>query len=331
MQAPLVKNDHRLGTLRRAANLIMSWSSSKCPGMTAATSLAWSQTLLAVADLAEDLLENYDFDYFLPGKVLSDVIEARFGCYRQMSGANYFMSVTQLLNSEKKIRVLSKLRDLKAVIFSTPTNIALVKDALPEDEKRRCTDLDASDIANELQCITSADQVPLEDRNVIYYVSGFVGRSVSRQKKCPQCGNMLLDSKAYVLLDIDDNLRSREEFSTLLQMADRGGLAKPSDYTFSTSLLMYQYYNQIIQHPDLKQKFIASANHFNTYFAVLQRMFSECDATSMLMMSACSNGHMPFRCIASSLFHCFGHIVTDCDSRISSNKRKLYKLQSMSK
>ena len=102
---------------------------------------------------------------------------------------------------------------------------------------------------------------------------------------------------------------------------------------------MYQYYNQIIQHPDLKQKFIASSNHFNTFFAVLQRMFGECDAMSMLMTSACSNGHMPFQCVASSLFHCFvknltlnfGHIVTDCDSRISSNKRKLYKLQSTSK
>ena len=209
MQTPLVKNDHRLGTLRRATNLITSCSSSKCPGMTAATSLAWSQTPLAVAALAEDLLENYDFDYFL-----SDVIEARFGCYRQMSGANYFTSVTQLLNSEKTIRVLSKLRDLKADIFSTPTNIELVKDALSEDES--CTDLDASDIAHQLQCITSADLVPLEDRNVIYYVCGFVGRSVSRQKKCPECGNMLLDSKAYVLLDIDDDLRSREEFSTLL-------------------------------------------------------------------------------------------------------------------
>ena len=267
LQTLLVKNNHRLGTLRCAANLITLWSSSKCPGMTAATSLAWLQTLLVVADLAEDLLENYDFDYFLPGKVLSDVIEACLGCYRQMSGANYFMNVTQLLNSEKKIRVLSKLWDLKAVIFSTPTNIALVKDALPEDES--CTDLDASDIAHELQCITSADLVLLEDRNVIYYVSGFVGQSVSQQKKCPECGNMLLDSKAYVLLDIDDDLRSCEEFSTLLQMADRGGLAKPSDYTFLISLLMYQYYNQIIQHPDLKQKFITSANHFNTFFAVL--------------------------------------------------------------
>ena len=136
LQAPIVKNDSRLKILRRGSDLITSWSNCRRPGMTSETSLAWTQTLRATADLAEDL-ENYNFNYFLPGKVLSDVREARFGCYRQMSGANYFMSVRQLLDSEKKIRVMSKLQDLKTA-FSCGPNVAIesLEEVLPESQDR---------------------------------------------------------------------------------------------------------------------------------------------------------------------------------------------------
>ena len=72
-------------------------------------------TLRALANLCSDLLDNCDFRYVLTGKLLSDPLEARFGCYRQMNGANYLLSqsVKQLLDSEKKIRVLNKLADLR--------------------------------------------------------------------------------------------------------------------------------------------------------------------------------------------------------------------------
>ena len=39
------------------------------------------------------------------GKILSDPIEKRFGWYRQLGGANYYLAVTQFLQSEKKIRL----------------------------------------------------------------------------------------------------------------------------------------------------------------------------------------------------------------------------------
>jgi hypothetical protein len=39
----------------------------------------------------------------------SDDLEARFGQYRQMSGANYHISVTQVLESERKLKMISLL------------------------------------------------------------------------------------------------------------------------------------------------------------------------------------------------------------------------------
>ena len=41
--------------------------------------------------------------YVLSGKFQTDYLEFRFGQYRAMSGTNYNVSVTQLMESEKKV------------------------------------------------------------------------------------------------------------------------------------------------------------------------------------------------------------------------------------
>ena len=41
---------------------------------------------------------------------MSDPIEARFGWYRQASGGTFFMSLRQLMLTEKKIRILTLLQ-----------------------------------------------------------------------------------------------------------------------------------------------------------------------------------------------------------------------------
>ncbi len=63
------------------------------------------------------------YQYVLLGKFQSDPIESRFGWYRQLAGANYFLSVRQFLEAEKCIRLKSLLKfsnhsleDLKEVM-----------------------------------------------------------------------------------------------------------------------------------------------------------------------------------------------------------------------
>ena len=60
------------------------------------------------------LLEEKGFEYVLLGLITSDPIEKRFGWYRQLGGANYYLSVRQFLESEKKIclQTLIKFGDL---------------------------------------------------------------------------------------------------------------------------------------------------------------------------------------------------------------------------
>ena len=64
----------------------------------------------AIPDLVMYLQEKRGFSYLLTGKLTSDPTEGCFGWYRQVNGGDYFMCVKQLIQAEKKIRVLNLLQ-----------------------------------------------------------------------------------------------------------------------------------------------------------------------------------------------------------------------------
>ena len=88
----------------------VKWQQSGCSGLTEPTFLACIQTMTAVPKLALYLHQKLKLPYILPGKFTSDPIEGRFGWYRQASGGNFFISIKQLIEAEKKIRTLSLLQ-----------------------------------------------------------------------------------------------------------------------------------------------------------------------------------------------------------------------------
>ena len=78
--------------------------------MTKETSLALSQTCQSITGLSKYLMNECGFKYVLFGPIQSDTIEGRFGHIRQLSGANYFISMRQLYESDQKLRTLSLLK-----------------------------------------------------------------------------------------------------------------------------------------------------------------------------------------------------------------------------
>ncbi|QQP54995.1 Uncharacterized protein FKW44_008019 [Caligus rogercresseyi] len=64
--------------------------------------------------LALHLIDVWNFDFVLTGKCQSNNIEKRFGRYRMMAGANYFISIRQLLQAEKALRLRAFLNTQKS-------------------------------------------------------------------------------------------------------------------------------------------------------------------------------------------------------------------------
>jgi len=102
--------DWKLDFLRECAQFLEHWEETKRPGLTRETFLALRHTCLALADCSSYFLDRKAFNYVLLGYLQSDAIERRFGWLRQMSGANYYVSMRQVLDSDRRIRAVSLLK-----------------------------------------------------------------------------------------------------------------------------------------------------------------------------------------------------------------------------
>ena len=110
MCKPLEQDSTSLSFLIQAKEIVTSWRDSGNAGLTKETFLACTQSIGAMIEQTSNLHRQHRLQYILPGKFMSDPIEARFGWYRQASGGNFFMSVRQLMLTEKKIRILTLLQ-----------------------------------------------------------------------------------------------------------------------------------------------------------------------------------------------------------------------------
>ncbi len=97
--------DWKLKLLSDFCTFFTLWENSRKPGLTKEAFLSMRHTCAALVQLAKHCLVSLGFNYVLLGNVQSDALEARFGWFRQLSGANYYVSLKQIL--ERKIRTLS--------------------------------------------------------------------------------------------------------------------------------------------------------------------------------------------------------------------------------
>ena len=109
-------DDFKLVYLRTGITILTEWQSSKRDGLSSPTFTACIQTFRALIDLSIYLLERHGFLCVLLGKFQSDPLEGRFGHYRQLSGGNFYISCRQLLQAEKKIRLLKEM-EVSILVF----------------------------------------------------------------------------------------------------------------------------------------------------------------------------------------------------------------------
>ena len=53
---------------------------------------------------------NFSFSYVLTSRLQNDPIEQQFGLYRMMSGAQYHISYTQILESQRRLNLSNILK-----------------------------------------------------------------------------------------------------------------------------------------------------------------------------------------------------------------------------
>ena len=138
-------------------------------GLTQETSTALHQTLTGLIQLTRVLLAT-GHKYVLLGKLQSDPIEKEFGIYRQSSGGNYFISPEQVISSLQlqRLRLFAKL------------NIDVSSDTVDND----CCEFDLFDREEDEELIDKAfmdaSELSVNERSMLFYVSGYVAKNFLR-------------------------------------------------------------------------------------------------------------------------------------------------------
>jgi len=101
---------------RRFLNFFLEWLCARneipadCGKLSKETFTALWITCYGLREVADYCLSEFGLNYVLLGKFQTDSLEARFGQYRQLSGGKHNISLRQVYESGKKIRLVSTLK-----------------------------------------------------------------------------------------------------------------------------------------------------------------------------------------------------------------------------
>lgn len=237
MQKPLTddENDERRIFLNKLYMWLEAWESLPNDGkLTTETHDAFKFTTYALLEMTSYCVTELNMTYLLPGKVQTDSLEDRFGRYRQLSGSQYHVSLRQIFESEKKLRLLSIL-DLSVKAGSS--NRIIIKKLDDATETANAPSDETVILNNYLfQQIDVSDQdlnAIESDIPVLTYITGYCCYSIIKKIKCNDC-------KEFLTVDREMACESSQR---LIFQRDRGGLRFPR----KSALLIVMYSFVILQ------------------------------------------------------------------------------------
>ena len=275
--------------------------------LTNETLFALTQSTTAFIDLAIFMIDRLGFNYVLFGKVSSDNIEERFGWFRQLSGGNFFLSTRQVLENERKIKVISLLK------FSGIERLSMESSELEVSESDDANISGA--ICDKLRRL-DPNNPSTGDLNSIYYVAGYISHSIIKRNKCESCTSILSDgndSLSVSMINFDDDTSSQLFYNIM----NRGGLSKPSENTFDVCVSSFKLFSTIFKNDETKKLLLSSQNHVSVFHEIVSYF-----VCSSMIITHCENGHNILKAIITSMCKCmYKNFVKEC-SIISIDKTK---------
>ena len=235
--------------------------------------------------LVKYLLEDPLIDYVLLGLISSDYLESRFGWFRQLCGADYFNAVLQFLQAEKRIRL--------RLLVKSGYNMSDIKDIFNDEDKAK---KDQAEIESHSSLLLeeindykfeNLESISESDRNTIFYTSGYIGKSILKQVKCCNCKDFLttVDDPNKITEEIEEEGDAAE----YLEIANRGGLTKPSDVVYMACVHAWAFYSRIAESESSFQLLMNSPNPRSVFvLSFMEKM--QLDECTAIYNSKCSSG-----------------------------------------
>ena len=148
----------------------------------------------------------------------------------------------------------------------------------------------------------SLDDLSLNDANITFFVSGYIGRSIYRQNKCSDCKRLLIASGEVPQL----HTCVPPEHAELFKIADRGGLSMPTEFCFAITTLAVQFYSAVMSNDIIRGNLLSHSNQRSAFLsAVCEVAASSVHKTLLQQTCAAVAKHSPFKVIVQKAFNCF--------------------------
>lgn len=322
---PITSNDQKsLEFLQSFASWIKSWDDMKQKnregGLSRETFFALYHSTLCMISISKYLLFELNVPYVLCGKFQTDNLEARFGQYREMSGSNYYISVQEILESEKKLRVKSLLK-VKSDKYGNFTISDLIYSHCFENDS--LTDDTYIDKFLPILDIIDFDNLSKNDLKVLTFVSGYCAYKLA--VLCENCVQYFLSTKDMIL-----NEESLEHLE-YLKMLDRGGLKIPSRELIMVLSVCYEVF-QILVSSRFESDFLNCKNQVMVVVKLTIFSLENFDLVNLDEVCSCCGNSYEFyvkKIIRTFSNICLNNYVKLCNSNQKAQKddRKLKKLQ----
>ena len=205
-----------------------SWNSifGKNGKLTKETFTALHHTIYAFLELTKYCIEELKILYILPGKFQTDHLEERFGQYRRLRGDHYNISIRQVFEREKKLRMLSVLK------LNLPFNKQYIKIDL-----KNLQEPNWDEVIEEQEFDSYKFRIDVKEddinkcREVLPVIlAGYCYYAVFKKIKCNSCKDLISGR---------DNVEEIPEINCYFQGINRGSLLYPNDIT--TNFVLYNY------------------------------------------------------------------------------------------
>ena len=256
-------DDARFDFMQKLIDWLDNWAhcdkQSKEGFLTADTYFSLKHTIKSLAELIKHLLSTLKIDFILTGKFQTDDLESRFGQYRQMCGGNRLVSVQEIIESEKKLKIKSVLK-----LYPADEEIP-VKDYLFEFSNDSQLDKSSFLCFADQQFVETFPYPDVSFKNenlpVLVYVAGYIASKVTSKVKCVSCSTFLSHGKNIIEAEIDCSIN--DYFKNL----NRGGLTYPSSKLLHVLQALYSIFNSCISN-ELNQHFLNLKNQKTTLLSL---------------------------------------------------------------
>ena len=186
--------------------------------------------------------------------------------------------------------------------------------------------------AEEMLSILNSDDLLKEcnssspDKNILFYVAGFIARIVSKESNCSECKDLCVSQENQLQIDFleMDNCEEDDAHTGkyLLEQVNRGGLCTPTELIYRSCLYNWNFYRTLSAQGSFLDEVYKSRNSKATYVHMATSLMAEGELSSQILKEHCSCNHSFEAVFPKICYKMFNLMTRNYTFRINDSIRK---------